>query len=171
MIFKEYKFNNDFINCLQDRCGEHYWICDTFTEEEQKESQKDWNWLENLKKTNIIKIHYVEELPNNANLEENIYCLYNSKKKQLTYHDLFNRVLNYFNEVSTDSFDKKMLKEQLEFYGWSSRKSLLEANKYMDLLYCNTRITKTTYYLNDLELWIDTGQFEQQSLVTEFCSN
>jgi hypothetical protein len=35
--------------------------------------------------------------------------------------------------------------------GGHQEKSLLEANKYMDLLYCNTRITKTTYYLNDLE--------------------
>ena len=166
-IKKTYEINNDCIEQLQHCCDEHYQTCPDFSEEEQERARLEYLWLEDLKKTNSFDIYFVKKLPDNADLKNKIYCVNNDKYNvhRPTTHEIFNDVLKYF-YFFEDAWNKNMNKEGLDYYHWSSKKSLLDSIKLINTLQDNIPISKNKRYLNDLEKWVNTGDLEEKIVVT-----
>ena len=82
-----------------------------------------------------------------------------------TTHEIFNDVLKYF-FFFEDAWNKNMNKEGLDYYHWSSKKSLLDSIKLINTLQDNIPISKNKRYLNDLEKWVNTGDLEEKIVVT-----
>ena len=166
-IKKTYEINNDCIEHLQHCCDEHYQTCPDFSKEEQERARLEYLWLEDLKKKNSFDIYFVKKLPDNADLKNKIYCVNNDKYNvhRPTTHEIFNDVLKYF-FFFEDAWNKNMNKEGLDYYHWSSKKSLLDSIKLINTLQDNIPISKNKRYLNDLEKWVNTGDLEEKIVVT-----
>ena len=162
MLIKKYLINNDCIEQLQHCCDEHYQTCEDFTEEDRQSYVKIFDWLEKLKSTNEIVIHYVDKLPNNADTEKDIYVIANkwTSVDNRTEHNIFNDVLGYFGQYEM-CWDKKIPKDKLKYYGWSSRKSLLDSFKLWETLEIGRPISRSSGYVSDLENWTSSGNLKE----------
>tara|TARA_R100000935_G_scaffold9794_1_gene19734 strand:- start:472 stop:984 length:513 start_codon:yes stop_codon:yes gene_type:complete len=162
MLIKKYLINNDCIKQLQNCCDEHYQTCEDFTEEDRQSYVKIFDWLEKLKSTNEIVIHYVDKLPDNADTEKDIYVLANkwTSVHNRTEHNIFNDVLSYFGQYEMP-WDKKIPKDKLKNYGWSSRKSLLDSFKLWETLEIGRPISRSSGYVSDLENWTSSGSLKE----------
>ena len=167
IIKKTYKINNDCIAHLQHCCDEHYQTCPDFSKEEQERSKQEFDFLESLKKTNSFDIYFVKELPKDADVKNKIYCVNNDKynSNSPTKHDLFNTILGYF-YFFEDAWNKNMSKNDLEYYSWSSKKSLLDSIRLINTLQFNVPFSRNKRYLNDLEQWVNIGDLDQKIVVT-----
>ena len=81
------------------------------------------------------------------------------KKIFKTEHNIFNDVLDYFGQYES-SWQKKMKKDKLKYYGWSSRKSLLDSFKLWEILILGRPINKSSGYVSDINNWVDTGSLK-----------
>ena len=117
--------------------------------------------IENLKSTNEIVIHYVDKLPENADTKKYIYVLANLNKgnQDKTEHYIFNKVLNYFGQYE-ECWNKKLKGDKLKYYGWSSRKSLLDSFKLWEMLTMGRPINKSSGYVSDIDNWVDAGSLK-----------
>ena len=163
-ITKKYNINNDCIEQLQHCCDEHYQTCEDFTEEDRQSYVKIFDWLEKLKSTNEIVIHYVHKLPDDADTEKDIYVIANNwtsvNEGNRTKHNIFNDVLSYFGQYEM-CWDKKIPKDKLKYYGWSSRKSLLDSFKLWETLEIGRPISRSSGYVSDLENWTSSGDLKE----------
>ncbi len=157
-IKKTYKINNDCIKQLQHCCDDHYQTCEDFSKKEQQHYKRVFDWLEGLKKTNEIVIHYVDFIPENVDIEKNIYVMFESNT--ITSNIIFDSVLGYFGQYE-DCWNKNMSKDQLKYYGWSSKKSLLDSLKLWQVLDCGKKINKSQIQDSDINNWSHTGQLEK----------
>lgn len=163
-ITKKYNINNDCIGQLQYCCDEHYQTCEDFTEEDRQSYVKIFDWLEKLKSTNEIVIHYVDKLPDDADIEKDIYVLEQTisekSERKRTRHNIFNEVLSYFGQDEM-CWDKKIPKDKLKYFGWSSRKSLLDSFKLWETLEIGRPISRSSGYVSDLENWNSSGDLKE----------
>lgn len=157
-IKKTYKINNDCIEQLQHCCDDHYQTCEDFTKEEQEHYIKVFNWLEGLKKTNEIIINYVKFIPDNADIEKNIYVMH--QDDQFVTHDIFESILSYFGQYE-DCWKKNISKDKLKYFGWSSKKSLLDSIKLWQDLCIGKKINRGQRQDSDINNWRYTGQLEK----------
>ena len=59
------------------------------------------------------------------------------------------------------SWDKKIPKDKLKYYGWSSRKSLLDSFKLWETLEIGRPISRSSGYVSDLENWTSSGDLKE----------